>query len=117
MDMDQGSQENNHLSVEDDPTVVPKDLMEFIGACQNSGVGRNLSSTHYSIGCASGGSWRRDIFDTPILQRGDEIFTIDIARMLFVLRRIGNEHYKIVNVCYLWTAMELDCWNPGAKEG
>lgn len=88
------------------PGVNVQDLNKFLSTLKNSDDDRFLFSTHYSIGHARGK-----------IQQGDSIYVLDGARAPFVLRRVGPKEYKIVTVCYLWAALELDYWNPGSKKG
>jgi len=63
-------------------------------------------SSHFSIGISRGG-----------IQKGDEIFAVDGVRIPLVLRRVSSQRYRIVSGCLLWAALQLDCWNPGTKQG
>ncbi|KAF7672217.1 het-domain-containing [Alternaria burnsii] len=96
-----------------DPSIEDTDLSEFIRICQTSRKGRPLFTSHFSVGFPGISSMKR------IVQQGDEIFAIDGARTPFILRKRGRvaENYKIIDECYLWAALELDCWNPGTRKG
>jgi hypothetical protein len=47
----------------------------------------------------------------------DEVWAVDGVRHALVLRKTGQLKYQIVGRCYLWAALQLDCWNPGSKKG
>jgi hypothetical protein len=79
-------------------------LADFV--LQAQALGRAMFSSHYSVGCARRG-----------FEPGDEIFAIDGARSPFILRKSGSRCYRIVSGCYLWEALQLDCWNPGSNKG
>jgi hypothetical protein len=69
-----------------------------------------LFSGDYSVG-----------FAPPGFEKGDEIFAIDGVRTPFILRRkegiMDVPCYRIVSKCYVWSALELDCRNPGTRKG
>jgi len=94
------------------PHVAAADMLEFFEACETLQEGHPAFFSHFSVGIAS-----FDRRDSGILQPGDEIFAIDGARTPFILRNTGDFSYRVVSECYLWAAMELDCWNPGTKKG
>jgi hypothetical protein len=103
-----------------DPSIEDTDLSEFIRICQTSRKGRPLFTSHFSVGFPGISSMKRTVQQGgEIVQQGDEIFAIDGARTPFILRKLDRvaEHYKIIDECYLWAALELDCWNPGTRKG
>ena len=87
-----------------------KDLRHFLMKGINSPTSRSwrIFSSHFSIG------YRPHNVQTDGL---DEIFAIDGAKELFIMRRYEDQKYRVVSPCYLWAAWELDCWNPGSKKG
>lgn len=48
---------------------------------------------------------------------GCEVFAIDGVGDPFILHQIEPNRYRVVSPCYLWAALELDCWNPGSCKG
>jgi hypothetical protein len=85
-----------------DREVNATDLMTFSKACW----GQEVFSSYFSVG-----------FSGAVFEKGDEIFAIDSVRKPLILRQTGAQSYRVVGVCYLWAALELDCWNPGTKKG
>jgi hypothetical protein len=63
--------------------------------------------TYYSVGFTS----------RHLYRAGDYVFAIDGAPYPFLLRKIGQGKYRIVGMCYVWAALELDYWNPGTRKG
>ena len=104
--------------VKNDPTIEVTDLSVFIDVCKKSRNGRPLFTSCFSVGFLGTGSSteRGEEFE---FGPNDQIFAIDGARTTFVLRESDHIHgnYEIVDECYLWAALELDCWNPGTKKG
>jgi hypothetical protein len=45
------------------------------------------------------------------------VWAIDGVRAPLILRKTGWLQYRVVSECYLWAALELDCWNPDSKKG
>jgi hypothetical protein len=80
------------------------DVKIFFEQAEKSAV--RFFSSHFSLGFT-----RRDI------EKGDEIFAVDGMRTPLILRRTGGDEYRIVAACWLWAALELDCWIPGTKKG
>jgi hypothetical protein len=118
----QNTQNCQSLLIKDDTSVNSKDMMEFLGICQSLGKGRPLFSSHFSIGFASVGFWLERfepdyLLIRPNLVVGDEIFAVDGVPVLLILRKICDLQYIIVGECYLWSALQLDCWHPGTKKG
>ena len=105
--------ERREALILNDPGIEDTDLSEFIRICQISRKGRPLFTSHFSVGFPgiSSEEWT--------IRRGDEIFAIDGARTPFILRKSEHiaDHYEIIDECYLWAALELDCWNPGTRKG
>lgn len=97
---------DNELTDRNAPGINVADLYIFKSTLKNAENDRLLFTTHYSIGHARGD-----------MRRGDSIFALDGAKMPFVMRKVGPKEYKIVTVCYLWAALELDYWNPGTRKG
>jgi hypothetical protein len=52
-----------------------------------------------------------------LYRAGDYFFAIDGAPYPFLLRKIGQAKCRIVGMCYVWAALELDYWNPGTRKG
>jgi hypothetical protein len=83
-----------------------RDLMRFVDIGSQVGPWLRTFSSYFSAG-----------FAVPGYRRGDMIFAIDGVRTPLILRQTGEQSYRVVNECYLWTAPELDCWNLGTKKG
>ncbi|KAH7408591.1 heterokaryon incompatibility protein-domain-containing protein [Phaeosphaeria sp. MPI-PUGE-AT-0046c] len=66
----------------------------------------SLFRTHYSVG--SSRSWHTV---------GDHVFAIDGVSWPLLLRPVGSGTYRIVGLCYLWAAANLDYWCPGTFKG
>ena len=105
--------ERREALILNDPGIEDTDLSEFIRTCQISRKGRPLFTSHFSVGFPG------VTLEKGIVQQGDEIFAIDGARTSFILRKSDRiaDHYEIIDECYLWAALELDCWNPGTRKG
>ncbi|KAF1834473.1 hypothetical protein BDW02DRAFT_498165 [Decorospora gaudefroyi] len=82
------------------------DLRDYLMDLRREGAYSQPFSTRYSVG-----------FATPRYQRDDAIFAIDGVRTPMLLRKTDAQSYRVVGYCYLWAALELDCWNPGTKKG
>ena len=89
------------------PDSKSKDLDCFLKMGGRNDSWRMFSS-HFSVGYRS-----QDV--QP--RKADDIFAIDGAKALFILRKVEGQQYRIVSACYLYAAWELDCWNPGTKKG
>ncbi|KAJ4982711.1 heterokaryon incompatibility protein [Stagonosporopsis vannaccii] len=50
-------------------------------------------------------------------RKGDLVFGIKGLSIPFVLRKVEDSVYRIVQPCYLWAAWQLDYWNPGTQKG
>lgn len=96
---------NDVLTEQNAPDLNIQDLRSFVRILKKAGS-LMLFTTHYSVGLADG----------PI-RPGDAVYVLDGARAPFVLRKAGLDQYRIVTVCYLWSALRLDYWNPGTKKG
>jgi hypothetical protein len=100
------------VSIQDDKSIVLADLLKFIEIYKDAGQERPLYLSQYSVLFAS-----FDYHGSFLVMPGDEIFAIDGAQVPFVLRKTITEQYILISPCYLWAALELDCWNPGTKKG
>jgi hypothetical protein len=104
--------------VRHDPRIAAADYNKFIHICKTSGKRRQLFASNFSVGFPGFGTRATDSITTKTtIIPGDQIFAIDGARTPFILRKTPGIQYKIVDQCYLWAALELDCWNPGTKKG
>ena len=102
------------MSPEEQPDIHTEDLRRFL----MMGVSHRtweMFSSHYSVGYRPYNVGHRAYNVPP--NENDEIFAIDGVKGLFILRKVNAQQYRIVSVCYLWAAWELDCWNPGSKKG
>jgi hypothetical protein len=82
------------------------DITAFVKIASKHGHNQYMFVTENSVGFARRGH-----------EPNDEIWAIDGARSPFILRKCGYKTYRIVSVCYLWAALELDYWIPGTKKG
>lgn len=105
-DLHSGLHPTDSVTELNSPGVNVPDLQTFMKTFKHVEEDRKLFTTHYSIGHARG-----------ILRKGDTIWVLDGVRIPFVLRKVGPKEFKIVTVCYLWAALELDYWNPGTQKG
>jgi hypothetical protein len=97
------SPQASDVILKDDREIRAADIIAFV---REGSVADQMFASHYSVGFASSG-----------VEKGDAIFAIDGARKPFILRKAGAQSYRIVGQCYLWAALELDCWNPGTEKG
>ncbi|KAH7076051.1 heterokaryon incompatibility protein-domain-containing protein [Paraphoma chrysanthemicola] len=86
-----------------------RDLYQFIQSIPPSHA--TVFCTFYSVGFAS----RKTYYD--ITRTGNYVFAIDSIPYPLVLRKVGHGTYRIVTMCYVWAALELDYWNPGTHKG
>lgn len=87
----------------------PESLTGIRPTYKNSGAvspRNHIFFTNYSVGFTS----------VPHLQ-GDAVFAVDGVRYPLLLREVGPAKFRIVGICYLWAALELDYWNPGTHKG
>ncbi|CAN9325885.1 unnamed protein product [Alternaria alternata] len=117
--MDDQLLQNDHtwydpsVLMQDDKDIVVADLSKFFEIYREWGRARPLYLSKYSVLFALYDYEGSGLFFQP----GDEIFAIDGARVPFVLRKTITGQYKMMSACYMWAALDLDCWNPGTKKG
>ena len=75
------------------------DIEEFKQQFREYGYGRRLFGTEYSLG-----------FGPENIKEGDEVWQLDGANVLLVLRYLTDGNYKVVGECYLHSAFRTqDC--------
>jgi len=85
---------------EEVPDFNVPDLIQFLTDMYEWGEDMLAFETHYSVG-----------FTNVLVEIGDSVFVIDGVRSPFILRKLSDGRYSIRGECYLWAALDLDCWN------
>ena len=62
--------------------------------------------TNYSIG-----------FTSVHHHAGDAVYAVDGVRYPLLLRELRPGVFRVIGICYLWAALELDYWNRGTHKG
>ena len=56
-------------------------------------------------------------YDSGRFRPGDAVFALDGLRTPLILRRLGDNKYKIVTYCYVMGALEYDEWKSAGGKG